>query len=88
MMLGFAAVMNPIRVLADVVPVLGGIAGAGLALLALMLTCILAPLVIAVGWLFYRPEVAIAVLVGGALLTICAYRLARHGNTRKAPVPA
>jgi hypothetical protein len=88
MMFGFAAVMGPIRVLADVIPVLGGIVGAGLALLALMLTCILAPLVIAVGWLLFRPEVAIAVLLAGALLTIGAYGLARHRNARKAPVPA
>jgi len=85
MMFGFAAVMGPVRVLADVIPLLGDIVGAGVALLALMLTCILAPVIIAVGWFFYRPVVALAVLAGGAALAGGAYWLARR---RKAPASA
>jgi hypothetical protein len=88
MMFGFAVVMGPVRVLADVIPLLGNIVGAGVALLALMLTCILAPVIIAVGWFFYRPVVALAVLAGGAALAGGAYWLARRRQARQAPASA
>jgi hypothetical protein len=88
MMLGFALIMRPLAVLADVIPVLGDVVGAGVALLALMLTCILAPVIVAVGWLFYRPTVAVAVLAGGAVLAFGAYWLARHRHAAKVPASA
>lgn len=78
---GFAMLMAPLKVLADVIPPLGAIVGAGTGLVAGVLTLLLAPLVIGIAWLFYRPLVGIAVLVAGAA---AAYGLSR---LRRRPVP-
>jgi hypothetical protein len=87
MMFGFAGVLGPLRVLADVIPVMGEIMGAGVGLLALLPTCILAPVIIAISWLFYRPWVAAAVLAVEAVLAGSACWLARHRASPKVAAP-
>jgi hypothetical protein len=78
MFIGFALIMNPLSVLADVVPILGDIVGAGTGLVAFLCTVVIAPLVIAVAWFAYRPLVAAIVLVGGAALAYGAIHLSRQ----------
>lgn len=63
---GFTLILRPIAVLGDVVPIIGSILGAGTALAAMVLTMVVAPLVIAVAWFFYRPMISLAVLAAGA----------------------
>ncbi len=70
------------------IPLLGSIVGAGTGLVALLCTMAIAPIVIAVGWLWYRPLVGIAVLVAGFAATWGLARLARRRVARKGPVRA
>ncbi len=69
--------MRPVVVLADVVPLFGSIIGFGSGLIALMLTVVVAPLTIALAWLWFRPLVGIAVLVVGGGLVFGVGRLMR-----------
>ncbi len=88
MFAGFGLILRPLRVVADVIPLLGSIVGAGTGLVALLCTMAIAPIVIAVGWLWYRPLVGIAVLVAGFAATWGLARLARRRVARKGPVRA
>jgi hypothetical protein len=71
-------------VLADVIPILGDIVGAGTAVVAFLGTVMIAPVVIAIAWFAYRPVVAVITLVVGAALVAGAGYLARQHKSRKA----
>lgn len=91
MFLGFLLILNPLVVVADVVPFIGSILSAGAGIVSLVLTAIVAPLVIAVAWFWYRPLVSAAVLAVGLVL---AYGFKRWASQRAAakraaqPAPA
>lgn len=81
MFIGFCLMMGPIGVLAGVIPILGDVVEAGVGVVALLMTVVLAPLVIAIAWFVYRPVVAVIVLViGGA----AAYGAIHWARARKA----
>lgn len=84
MFVAFALLMRPVKVLADVIPPLGWLVGFGTSLVAGVLTLLLAPSVIALAWLFYRPLVAIGVLAAGA----AAAWGVTHLRRRRAAQPA
>lgn len=88
MFAGFGLILRPLKVVADVIPFLGSIVGAGTGLIALLCTMAIAPIVIAIGWLWYRPLIGIAVLVAGFAATWGLMRLARSRVARKGSVPA
>jgi hypothetical protein len=89
MFIGFLLVLNPLVVVADVVPFIGSILGAGAAIVSLALTAIVAPIVIAVAWFFYRPLVSVVVLAVGLLLAYGFKRwAAQRAATRKPMQPA
>jgi len=77
MFIGFRVAMTLVEVLADVVPLFGSIVGAGASLVALFCTLVLAPLIVAVAWLFYRPLTAVLVLAVGAGLAYFVHARAR-----------
>jgi hypothetical protein len=81
MFLGFVLVLRPLVVVADVVPFIGSILSAGAGIVSLVLTAIVAPLVIAVAWFWYRPLVSAAVLAVGLVL---AYGFKRWASQRAA----
>ena len=83
MFLGFSMILKPLSVLADVIPILGDIVGAGAGIVALLCTTSIAPVVIAIGWLWYRPIVGIGILVVGGIVADLAVRLARQRTARK-----
>ena len=56
MFIGFALIMNPLSVLADLIPILGDIVGTGI--VAFLCIAAIAPVVIAIAWFAYRPVVA------------------------------
>ncbi|MBR0656209.1 TMEM43 family protein [Plastoroseomonas arctica] len=85
---GFALIFQPMRVLADVVPIFGTIVGFGTGLLAAVLTLIVAPLVIAAAWFAHRPVIAAIVLAVGVALAFGLSRLRRAMRRPAAPVPA
>ena len=65
---GFAMMLSILGVIADVVPFIGSIVRFGTGAVALVLTMLIGPLVIAIAWVAYRPLVAIGVLAAGVLL--------------------
>ncbi len=76
MWLGAFLVLRPLVVVADVVPLIGNVLGAGAALVALAFTVVLAPVVMAIAWLWYRPLVSLAVLAVGLAAGVGLHRLA------------
>lgn len=88
-LIGFTLILRPLAVIGDVVPIVGSLIGAGTGLVALLLTAVVAPIVIAAAWFYYRPLVAILVLAGGAALAYAIKVLAaKRAATRSAPSPA
>lgn len=83
--IGFVFSTRILVALADVLPFVGNLMQATTFAAALALTAILAPLVIAIAWLFYRPTTSLAVIAAGAAL---AYAASRLGGTRRAAVNA
>jgi hypothetical protein len=72
MMMGFNMMLKPLSVLASVVPLFGDIIGAGTGIIAFLIASVLSLITIAIAWIFYRPLLAIGLLlaVGGALYGI------------------
>jgi hypothetical protein len=88
MFIGFAFILRPLVVVADVVPFIGNILGAGAALVALVLTAVLAPLVIAIAWFAHRPLLAIVIIAIGLGLAFGVRTLAARKAARKQPTPS
>jgi len=68
MAIGFALVFKPFSVFADVIPLLGSLVGAGFGLVAMLLAGVLSLITIAIAWLFYRPVLAVSLLLAAGLL--------------------
>lgn len=64
MFVGTSAVLNPLKVLADVLPLAGKIVGAGTGLVGFLISAVGSLSIIALSWLWYRP------LLGAALLVV------------------
>lgn len=89
MFIGWMLMMRPLVVLADVIPFLGSVMGAGTGLVALLATAVVAPIVIAIAWFWYRPLVSLGVLVvGGAIVYGVKTLAARRTVARAAPARA
>jgi hypothetical protein len=68
--------LRPLVVVADVVPLIGSVLGAGAGLVALAVALAGAGVVIALAWLWYRPLVALLALGIGLVAGIAVHRLA------------
>jgi hypothetical protein len=68
MFVGFGLVFRPLSVLADILPILGNMVGAGVFLVALVLAAAFSLLTISVAWLVYRPLLGISLLVVTGIL--------------------
>ena len=69
MYIGLSMVLKPLSVLGDVLPILGTVIGWGAGLVAGVVAFVCALVTIAVAWIFYRPVLAVLLLVAaGALL--------------------
>jgi len=69
MFIGFKLVTRPISVLADVIPPLGSAIGCASGFVAFFAAGALSLITIAIGWIFYRPLLAIAlIVVGGGMI--------------------
>ena len=69
MLVGFSLMLRPLAVAGSVIPLLGDVIAAGTFLVALVFTMAIAPVVIAFGWLWYRPLIGIGVLAVGIAAT-------------------
>ena len=77
---GIGAVLRPLSVIADVLPILGDIVGAGTGLVAFLLGLAWSLLVIAVAWIRFRPILAAALLGGVAILVGITYMRGRKSK--------
>lgn len=68
MFIGFTMSFAPITGTLGHVPVLGGLVRGGAFLVGLVMTLLLGSLVIGLGWFFYRPILAIVIIVAGVVL--------------------
>lgn len=63
MFLGLVCIFQPLKILADVLPLAGRIVGAGTGLIAFLLAGIGSSLTISLAWLWYRPLLGAAILI-------------------------
>ncbi len=70
--LGICFLAAPLEALANVIPFLGNIVGAASAIIAFIVAIPISLVIIAIAWLFYRPVIAIILLVlaGGVLYMV------------------
>ena len=87
MWIGFSLIMKPAAVLVSVLPFLEGIVGAGVALVGLLLTVIITPIVIAIAWLAVRPLIGGGLLVAGAVAAFLVVTAMRKRRAAQMAVP-
>lgn len=73
MLVGLNLVLKPMSVIADVVPILGGIVSAGTGIVSFLLAAIFSLVTIAIAWIFYRPLLGV-ILIAVAVVLIVAIR--------------
>jgi hypothetical protein len=83
---GFLLILRPLAALAGAIPFLGEIVSAGTTMAAGAMTLLVAPLVIALAWLWHAPVFSI-LLIGGAVAAIAGLRelIARRRTKPAAP---
>ena len=74
--------LSLVQVLADVIPPLGALVGAGVGFVAFAVTALVAPLVIAIAWLAYLPLLAAGLIAAGVVAIATMVRLARRREAR------
>ncbi len=80
MMIGLNMIFKLASVLADVIPILGSIVGAGTGVIAFLLAACLSLVTIAIAWLFYRPVLGVALLAGAVLLVVLVVKKLKAGK--------
>ena len=89
MWFGAFFILRPLVIVADVVPLIGSVLAAGAGLVALAFTLVVAGVVIALAWFWYRPLVGIAALAIGLVAGVVVHRMAaRRAATRPGAVAA
>jgi hypothetical protein len=86
MFIGFAMLLSILGIIADVIPFVGSIVSFGTTIIAVILTLLLGPLVIAIAWIAYRPLLAIAIIAVGVMIAAAIIYL-RRGKARVAQTP-
>ena len=78
LMVGFSLCFSILGVIADVVPFVGSLVRFGTGMIALVLTVLVGPLVIAIGWFAYRPLLSLGLLLGAGLVALVVVWLRRR----------
>lgn len=86
--IGFTMSMSIFGVVGDVIPFIGSIVRFGTGIIALILTLIIGPVVIAIGWFAYRPVLALAIIGAGVLIAAGIIYLKRGRAPALASQPA
>lgn len=63
MAFGFGLMLRPLAVLADVLPPVGSLVGAGIGLVSFLLATVFSLLTVAFAWVFYRPVLGVSLVV-------------------------
>jgi hypothetical protein len=74
MLLGLALILNPLSVLADVVPLFGTIVAAGTGFIAACVAGILSLTTVAIAWFAYRPLLSVALGAGVVVILVLLAR--------------
>jgi hypothetical protein len=83
----FKLMFGLLPILADLIPFLGSVIGFGTSIVAFVLTLLVGPVVIAIGWFAYRPLLSVGIIAGGILLAVIVTRLRRKAPLSQ-PLPA
>ena len=76
MLIGFALIFSPLTETLGRLPFVGGLINGGVMLAAVAMTLLLGGVVIGIGWIFFRPLLGIAIIVGGVSLAYGLGKLA------------
>ena len=87
-MLGLKMVVAPLVVVADVIPLLGSIVGAGTGLVSTLLGLAWSLLIISIAWLRFRPIIGMGMIAVAGTLIALLYVKGRAHKAAKAQVPA
>lgn len=71
----FKLVFGLLPILGDLIPIVGSILGFGTSIVAFVLTLLVGPIVIAIGWFAYRPLLSVGIIAGGVLVALIITRL-------------
>jgi len=77
--IGFNMLLGPLSVIADVIPLLGSIVGAGTGFVAFLLGLAWSLIVIAISWIRFRPALAFS-LIGAAVIVLVLVIIKGHKN--------
>ncbi len=83
--IGFRLLMGPVDALVSVIPVFGSLVSLGTGLLAFALTALIGPTTIAIAWIWYRPVLAIGILLVGAAVSAGVWAMGRRKLAAAAP---
>ena len=86
--IGFQLFFGLFGVVGDIIPFVGSLVRGGTAIIALVLTLIVGPVTIAIGWFAYRPLLALAIIGGGVLLAAVTLFLRRRAGSGNAVASA
>ncbi|MBR5243211.1 MAG: hypothetical protein IKW13_03160 [Thermoguttaceae bacterium] len=87
MFIGFSSIFKPLEVLADIVPFLGSLVGLGTGLVSFALSLCGSLTTIAIAWLYFRPLIAIPLLIAAVGSLVWLFVKAK-GAKAKAAEPA
>ncbi|WP_454748450.1 TMEM43 family protein [Ciceribacter selenitireducens] len=85
LMVGFSLFFSILGVIADVVPIAGSLVRFGTGMIAFVLTVLVGPLVIAIGWFAYRPLLSLGLLLVGGLIAFAVIWFRRRSVGRASP---
>ncbi len=86
MFAGISLVLQPLSVLADVLPPVGAIVEMGAGLVGLVVAVALSSLTISFAWLFYRPLIGLPLLaIGVGLIALMIMRFAKQASNAQEP---
>lgn len=85
LMVGFSLFFSILGVIADVVPIAGSLVRFGTGMIAFVLTVLVGPLVIAIGWFAYRPLLSLGLLLVGGLIAFAVIWFRRRSVGRAGP---
>ena len=73
MFIGFAMILAPLSVIADIVPIFGTIIAAGTGFISALIAGFLTFLTIAIAWIFYRPILGIILIIAAGAIGFFLY---------------
>lgn len=83
MWIGLMMVLNPIRTIGDVLPIVGSILGAGIGLVTGVIAIVLSFITIAIAWIFFRPVIGVILLVTASIFAFGGIKTIRQKLKKK-----